>query len=118
MNIESKVLRLEREIFGRGNGATAWALELAEETIRIRHLYRPNLEALEKALLREDPTYQPPPQEPHPISDSNDGEQVAAILLERFRVRENYEEWQQRRYEAGSKRLGERLKAIEAEGKP
>ena len=115
--MESKVLKMEREILGRGNGAKAWALEVAEETINIRHLY-PNLEALEKALLREDPTYQPPPQEPHPISDSNDVEQVAAILLERFKVRENYEEWQQRRYEAGSKRLGESLKAIEAEGKP
>ena len=78
MNIESKVLRLEREILGRGNGATAWALELAEETIR-RHLYRPSRKHLKRrSCARRLNVSSPKPQEPNPISSETDVEQFAA----------------------------------------
>ena len=112
MDLKRKILRLEGVLIGR-TGLPQWAIKVAEESIRIRQLFRPNMEEIEKALLREDPTYQPPPQEPHPISDSDVVAEFAAAAAAKFGCKENYEQWLQRRYEAGSKRILEHLKAEE-----
>jgi|WetSurSiteA1Bulk_404760.scaffolds.fasta_scaffold203842_1 hypothetical protein len=115
MNIEAKLLKMEEYVFGRA-GLPSWAVDAAEKIITTRHIYQPSIKILEQALMKEDPTFKPKPREPHPISDSTDVDEVAAVLVERFEVRQHYEAWLQLRYDAGALRMKNFLEELKAEG--
>jgi hypothetical protein len=116
VKIESKVLRLERKILGRGYGATAWATEAAEKHFALKRMSNNN-EAFLAALRKINPDYKPAPPEPAepPISNATTVEGYAADLVARFKVRENFTQWKQVRYAEGVKQLSERLKRIMGE---
>lgn len=112
MDIKSKVLRLEREIFGRG-GLPSWAIEVAVEHFRWKRLYKYN-EAYLSALKKIIPEYQQEsePQTHHPISMAETVEEFAADLLTKFRTKQAYEEWQRRRYVEGCAKMMETIKRL------
>ena len=114
MDLKRKILRLEGVLIGRA-GLPQWAIKVAEESIRIRQLFRPNMEEIEKALLREDPTYQPKPKEPHPISDSMNVDEFASALVARFKTKQDYKEWQRQRYAEGCAKMMETIGRLKRE---
>jgi len=111
MDLKRKILRLEGVLIGRA-GLPQWAIKVAEESIKARQLYRlnqPNLEAIERAIMKEDPTYKPKPREPHPISEAETVEGLTADLLTKFRTKQAYEEWQRQRYAEGCAKMMETI---------
>lgn len=110
MNVERKILKLEQAILGRG-GLPAWAIEAAERTIRTRKIAESSIDCLQAALMKADASYKPKHREqPHPISDSMDATEFAGDLVQRFKVRQHFEEWQRLRYDAGALRLKKFIK--------
>ena len=100
---------MEEHLFGRA-GLPFWATKVAEGWLK-----RPRIDtsALCQAL-----NIEPRPPEPNPISSETDVDAFAADVVKKFKVREDYTAWLQQRHAESSKRLLERLKAIEAEGTP
>ena len=103
MGLETKVIRLEQTLLGRG-GLPVWALKAAEDWIQ-RPGNRFSIATLEGELQKLDPNYRPTPEEPNPISDATTVEGFAADLVAKFKLRENYQAFMRLRYDAGAIKL-------------